>query len=125
MHFQPDGQEILETAFIVDFLTILLNENMYDELRTKKQLGYLVGCMHKLTGGIHGISFVIQSAEHSPPDLEDYILKFLDQFYDELFTKENFDNFKKGHLVRKKTSINSLALENAEYVSNITRLSSN
>ena len=54
------------------------------------------------TAGIYGISFIIQSAEHSPPYLQAKICEFIDTFYNTKFTKENFEKFKAGVLSYKK-----------------------
>ena len=51
---------------MLEVLASFMDEKIFDMLRTKEQLGYMVGCGKKKTCGIHGISFYIQSAEYSP-----------------------------------------------------------
>ena len=67
---------------------------MFEELRTKQQLGYKVQVNRKTLAGIQGIAFVVQSAEYSPIQLETEILHFLDTFYHEYFDKEKFETYK-------------------------------
>ena len=56
---------------------------MFDELRTKLQLGYYVGCSLKFTCGIYAMSFVIESSndKYPPEYLQEAIFTFLDSFY--------------------------------------------
>ena len=71
-------------------LHVILDEEIYSELRSKEQLGYLVGCMRKNSGGINGITFVIQTSSHDPRYCISKILEFLDTFYHQGFTEELF-----------------------------------
>ena len=41
-------------------------DKMFDSLRSKQQLGYYVSCAAKITRGVLGMEFVIQSATHTP-----------------------------------------------------------
>ena len=84
---------------------------MYDQLRTKEQLGYYVGCSRKKTGGIYGLSFVLQSAEYSPIILQDKILDFIDKFYYEILDEPTFKKYKKGVLNRLKAGYSGLEHE--------------
>lgn len=87
---------------------------MFDELRTKQQLGYKVLCLRKTLAGIQGISFVVQSAEYSPIQLETEILHFLDTFYLEYFDKEKFEFYKQGVIDRKMNGFKSMDDESAK-----------
>ena len=108
---------------MLEVLVPIIDEKLYDSLRTKKQLGYYVGCSRKMTCGIHGISFVVQSAEFSPILLEAEVLKFIDHFYHKLFTEETFNKYKKGTLNRLKASSSGLEREADDLFSRITNFS--
>ena len=47
------------------------------------------------------MAFIIQSAEHSPIYLEAQLISFLDTFYHEIFTVEEFETYKQGVIDRK------------------------
>lgn len=70
MYFQPKFQFPRENSFVtrnlLEVIATILDEKMYDQLRTQKQLGYYVGVGKKETVGVYGISFIIQSAEYDP-----------------------------------------------------------
>jgi len=89
----------------------MLDTEIYTELRSKEQLGYLVGCMRKNTGGIYGMSFVIQSSSHDPRYCIDKILEFLDHFYHVSFTEELFDKYKDGVLSKLASGFDGLVDE--------------
>lgn len=44
---------------VLDLLETILYEKVFDDLRTKQQLGYYVGAAHRLTRSIHGFSFTV------------------------------------------------------------------
>jgi len=50
---------------------------MYDQLRNKEQLGYMVAAEKKVTNGVNGISMYIRSASYDPCYLEQRIYSFL------------------------------------------------
>ena len=84
---------------------------MFQELRTKEQLGYRVQVNIVQDAGIYGISFLIQSAEYSPVYMEIKILEFIDQFYNREFKEESFNQWRKGALDRLKAGFNGMADE--------------
>ena len=74
---------------------------MFDYLRTKKQLGYIVECTRKNTNGVLGITLTIQSSEYDPLRLQREMLEFVDYFYNHIFDEKMFSNYKEGCLSRK------------------------
>ena len=72
-------------------------------------------CNRKTLAGIQGISFVVQSAEYSPIQLETEILHFLDTFYHEYFDKEKFETYKQGVIDRKMNGFKSMEDEAKNY----------
>ena len=79
---------------------------MFDALRTKKQLGYIVECTRKNTNGVLGITLTIQSSKYNPLRLQREILEFVDHFYHEVLTEEVFQTYKEGCLSRKRSGFN-------------------
>ena len=75
---------------------------MYEQLRTKEDLCYKVGCELKKIGGTVGITFYIQSEKHDPIYLQLRILDFIDNFYYHTFDKKLFIDYKKGVVEKKK-----------------------
>ena len=75
---------------------------MYGDLRGKQQLGYYVGCSKKLTCGIHGVTFMVQSAQFNPVHLEAKILKFIEKFFINhlIDDEETFQKYKSGTATR-------------------------
>lgn len=74
---------------------------MYKQLRSVEQLGYHVACQRKNSGGVVGVSFIIQSSAHDPVYCQGKILEFLDDFYHEQFNEEMFKKYRAGVLTRK------------------------
>ena len=54
------------------------------------------------TCNILGLTIGVQSATYSPIYIHKVIIDFLDKFYNELFTEECFNKYKKGFLDLKK-----------------------
>jgi len=73
-----------------------MEEPLFAELRSKQQLGYDVQMNRKFLSGVHGLSFNIQSSEHSPVYLQKQLFQFIDDFYFNLFDREKFEKFKSG-----------------------------
>ena len=58
-------------------LEAILDEKMFDQLRTKETLGYYVSATANDTRGVQGMNFCVQSSEYSPTVLEERILRFI------------------------------------------------
>merc|ERR1719316_2612685 len=65
---------------LLDMLEDVMYEPLFDQLRTKEQLGYSVGCSTKDTHGVLGFSIYILSAVQRPPVLLERIETFLQDF---------------------------------------------
>jgi nardilysin len=64
IYFQV-GKDNVRERVILDMLSHLMSEPFYDQLRTKDQFGYSVGCDSRWTCGIMGIHFVVVSSTRS------------------------------------------------------------
>ncbi|CAM9190564.1 unnamed protein product [Scytosiphon promiscuus] len=61
-----------------------MEEPLYDQLRTKEQLGYSVGCSPRATSGVLGFCVTAQSAAYGPAHLYDRVRAFMRSFRDTL-----------------------------------------
>ena len=64
VYFQV-GTDHLSQRVMIDLLTHMMNEPVFDQLRTKDQFGYSVSCDSRWTCGIMGIHFVVVSSTKS------------------------------------------------------------
>lgn len=62
----------------------LANPLFFSELRTRQQLGYLVGSSYVPMYGLPGILFYVQSPNHSPEHLAERIQAFLSAFLEQV-----------------------------------------
>jgi nardilysin len=69
-----------ETYCQLQLVEQILCEKMFDQLRNKEQYGYSVSCQQRDTRGVLGMTFTIQSAEHSPRKCEQRIYQFIRDF---------------------------------------------
>mmetsp|Transcript_25023 Transcript_25023/g.38696 ORF Transcript_25023/g.38696 Transcript_25023/m.38696 type:complete len:904 (-) Transcript_25023:2329-5040(-) len=72
------------TRVIIDLLSHIMYEPLFDQLRTKEQFGYQVSCGPRWTFGIIGLSFKVVTASKSPTEVSDRIERFLTEFRKEL-----------------------------------------
>jgi len=71
------GLDHTSIAAAASLLQTLLQEPLFDELRTKQQLGYTVSCSPHSTDGVVGFSFTVQSATASPAAVDAALEAFL------------------------------------------------
>ena len=64
-------------AAAASLLQTVLSEPLFDELRTKQQLGYTVSCSPHSTDGVVGFSFTVQSATATPVAVDAALEAFL------------------------------------------------
>ena len=94
-------------------LDSMMSEPIFDVLRTKEQLGYVVLKQKWVRRGIIGIEIIIQSAKASPVYLGHRITTFLKTFKDDLaqMTEENFNTHVQSVITRlSKPSISLFEL---------------
>jgi insulysin len=65
---------------VLSVLQCLLNDSMFNELRTKQHLGYVVQAVLDARFRHLGLVLVIQSASFSPEILQERLLLFLDEY---------------------------------------------
>lgn len=53
----------------IQVLEAILEENMFDALRNKQQLGYYVSASQRYIRGVSGLLFTIESSVYTPIEL--------------------------------------------------------
>lgn len=80
IHFYLQGKDNnMHEKLCFQLIESVFDEEMYDQLRNKEQLGYMVAAVRRQTNGVPGLSLYIRSAEHNPCYLEERINAFLKQ----------------------------------------------
>ncbi|EFN65226.1 Nardilysin [Camponotus floridanus] len=80
-HYQA-GTKSVELSVLIDLLIMIMEEPLFNRLRTKEQLGYDVSCTHQDVYGILGYSITIQTqankytTEHVDQRIEDFLKSF-------------------------------------------------
>eukprot|EP00958_Prasinococcus_capsulatus_P015793 scaffold1697_cov363-Prasinococcus_capsulatus_cf.AAC.1 len=78
------GIATTEAHILTDLIDRAMYEPLFDQLRTKQQLGYVVNCGLRLTSNVLGFAIVVQSATYSPKVLLERICAFLTYFGEQL-----------------------------------------
>ncbi|CAM9605254.1 unnamed protein product [Sphacelaria rigidula] len=77
------GEDNLEQRVLADAIDQqVMSEPLYDQLRTKEQLGYSVSCSPRLTYGVLGFCITAQSAAYGPAHLYRRVRAFMKSFRD-------------------------------------------
>lgn len=74
------GPDSVARRVLTEILEVLLEEPIYDELRTKDQLGYTVSCGSRWTAGVVGFGARIVSDKANPAVLEQRLDTFFADF---------------------------------------------
>ncbi|XP_046397980.1 nardilysin [Ischnura elegans] len=80
----------LESCCIVELLLMFMEEPLFDELRTKQQLGYNVSCSLRDTFGILGFTVTVNTHadKHNVDDVDNKVEDFLHSFYSLVMSPE-------------------------------------
>lgn len=112
VYFQV-GKDNIDDRVMIDLLTHMMYEPLYDQLRTKDQFGYSVSCDSRWTNGIMGVYFCVVSSTKSAAEITDRIDKFIRDYRTELEEMKDKDFME--HLVglakNKLDMFNSLSEE--------------
>jgi len=79
VYFDVCRDEQVHTRNLLSLLSLMFREPLFDQLRTKEQLGYVVASTTRNHFSSRGLSIYIQSGK-PPAVLWNHILKFLDHF---------------------------------------------
>ncbi|KAI3760352.1 hypothetical protein L1987_50746 [Smallanthus sonchifolius] len=116
------GSNLAKSKALVDLLDEIVEEPLFNQLRTKEQLGYVVDCSPRVTYRIPGFCFRVQSSEYSPVYLQGRIDNFINEM-DGLLKElddESFQNFKSGLIAKLLEKDPSLTYETNRYWGQIT-----
>ncbi|KZV96205.1 hypothetical protein EXIGLDRAFT_747787 [Exidia glandulosa HHB12029] len=96
----------------LNLLAHIIHEPVFDQLRTKQQLGYIVQSAMIIRTGIMGLRIHIQS-ERSPAYLEQRVDAFLEGYKDMLssMSEQDFEKQKNGLIMKKLEKCKNLAEE--------------
>ncbi|XP_063912496.1 nardilysin-like isoform X1 [Zophobas morio] len=102
------GPDTTKDSMIIELLMMILEEPLFDTLRTKEQLGYSVNCCGTNTFGITGftITVVAQATKNSTDYVEKRIEIFVKQASDILadMSEQSFEDTKKDLIKTKRCS---------------------
>lgn len=84
-YFQVSLDHSLPAAAI-SALVAIMSEPLFDQLRTKQQLGYTVGCTGHSTDGVLGLSLTVQSSSATPQEVDEAMEAFFIDFRETLAT---------------------------------------
>ncbi|KAM6578444.1 hypothetical protein CsatB_030281 [Cannabis sativa] len=95
---QDMGMDSVRLKTLVDLFDEIVEEPLFNQLRTKEQLGYVVECSPRITYRVFGFCFCVQSAEYNPIYLEERIENFINGLEELLegLDKNSFENYKDG-----------------------------
>lgn len=79
-----DGEHLPPTPTPTDNPQKVMNEPFFDQLRTKEQLGYSVGCSPRVTCGVLAFCVTVQSAAYGPAHLYSRVRAFMASFRETL-----------------------------------------
>ena len=115
------GKDNLPERVMLDVLSELLYEPMYDQIRTKDQFGYSVSCDSRWTNGVMGMYFQVVTASKTAKEATDRVDQFLRDHRKELenMTQEKFFEHIVGLAHHKLEMYNSLSEETSAFWSEI------
>jgi secreted Zn-dependent insulinase-like peptidase len=101
----------------ISVLAELLSAPFYNELRTEKQLGYIVFATPLQMNKTPGMAFIVQSPNTSATELEDNIDYFLNQWQGKLpqLNSDELERFKNSVLSRITKKDNKLSTRTKRY----------
>nr|GLL33514.1 nardilysin-like isoform X1 [Ipomoea trifida] len=116
LYFQIEpevGSELIKLKALVDLFDEIVEEPLFDRLRTKEQLGYVVDCSPRVTYRILGFCFRVQSSEYDPIYLQGRIDNFINDAKEILdnLDDDSFESFKSGLMAKLLEKDPSLSYE--------------
>ncbi|XP_030963559.1 nardilysin-like [Quercus lobata] len=114
---QDIGMESIKLKALLDLFDEIVEEPLFNQLRTKEQLGYVVECSPRVTYRVFGYCFIVQSSEYSPIYLQGRVENFingLEELLDGL-DEDSFENYKSGLLAKLLEKDPSLTYESNRF----------
>ena len=79
LYFQV-GKDNTKDRVMIDLLMEMMEEPLWNQVRTKDQFGYHVSCDSRWTNGVMGMFFQVVTSCKSAQETEDRLEKFIDDF---------------------------------------------
>ncbi|RID40432.1 hypothetical protein BRARA_J00475 [Brassica rapa] len=104
LYYQIEPEEAQSTRMkaMLDLFHEIIGEPLFNQLRTKEQLGYVVECGPRLTYRVQGFCFCVQSSKYGPI----HLLERVDNFIKDIETlleqldEESFEDYRSGMIAR-------------------------
>lgn len=121
LYYQIGGYDLKSLAY-ADLLHQLMEEPLFDTLRTKQELGYDVSCIVRMTHGILGYGVMVQSSLFSAEYIADCIDRFMADFEEaiELMPDEHFHDHVQAQILKKLEPDHNLSATTHRYWYEIT-----
>ncbi|CAK7323528.1 unnamed protein product [Dovyalis caffra] len=105
LYFQIEpevGLESIKLKALMDLFDEIVEEPLFNQLRTKEQLGYVVQCSPRVTYRIYGFCFCVQSSKYNPVYLLGRIENFINGLEELLegLDDASFANYKSGLMAK-------------------------
>ncbi|MDO4699055.1 MAG: insulinase family protein, partial [Pasteurellaceae bacterium] len=123
MSYFPNGYDELQGRSLSALLRSIVSRWYFDDLRTDKQLGYVVYATNAKVGKTYGLQFAVQSPTASPQS----IMQHNERFFGESLAKLNampadeFEKYRHSLIEKLEHKPESLAQEFEEFVADFTR----
>uniref|UniRef100_A0A1J3GIJ4 Insulin-degrading enzyme n=1 Tax=Noccaea caerulescens TaxID=107243 RepID=A0A1J3GIJ4_NOCCA len=118
---EPEEAESTRLKAVLDLFHEIIEEPLFNQLRTKEQLGYVVECGPRLTYRVHGFCFCVQSSKYGPVHLLGRVENFIKDIEGllEQLDEESFEDYRSGMVARLLEKDPSLLSETNELWSQI------
>uniref|UniRef100_A0A6M2EQF5 Peptidase M16 N-terminal domain-containing protein n=1 Tax=Populus davidiana TaxID=266767 RepID=A0A6M2EQF5_9ROSI len=125
LYFQIEpevGLDSIKLKALADLFDEIVQEPLFNQLRTKEQLGYVVECSPRVTYRINGFCFVVQSSKYNPVYLLGRIENFINGLEELLggLDDASFENYKSGLMAKLLEKDHSLQYETNRLWNQIT-----
>ena len=92
VYFQSDQPGNFEELNTIELIESILEDEFFDDLRTKQQLGYYVSCSQRNTRGIPGLLFTVESSKFTLDVVEPKIYAFIQEFFETKLTEKFYSD---------------------------------
>ncbi|KAF7816228.1 nardilysin-like [Senna tora] len=114
---QDVGMGSTKLKALIDLFDEIIEEPLFNQLRTKEQLGYVVECSPRITYRVFGFCFCVQSSEYSPIYLQGRIDNFIDGLEKLLdgLDGDSFEHYRSGLMAKLLEKDPSLTYESNRF----------
>ncbi|KAH8583789.1 peptidase insulinase like peptidase, partial [Cryptosporidium sp. chipmunk genotype I] len=117
------GYNYLKNSILTNILNLIISEEFFTEIRTERQLGYVVGTEYEdIVEHISGISFTVISSNQNVETLAENILEFWNDWFSPgsiKITEELFNTARESYIETLKTPMINLNKVFSEFSSEI------